>query len=634
MNRIIIRLVLLAVASVCVASAARAQDKPLGRITYHLSMTRPASHLFEVTIEIAAEKRISSDHVDLQMPGWSPGRYGVFDFAKNVQDVTAQAEVCDDQDHCRTESPEVTRLDPQTWRVPTGSTRSVSVSYKVFSDDLSGTFSKLETRHANFNGGSIFMYVVDHKPDPVTLEIDPPKDWRVANGYSTSPDQHTWQFANYDLLMDTPTVIGPSWTMDEFKVAGKNFRVVLTSLGPDGGKRAELVRAVEKIVRAETAMWGPPECDTYTFLLTFAADDESSDGMEHLTSTNIIEPIALAGNRSIERASGAISHEFFHTWNGKRLRPAELGPWDFTRPVNTRGLWVYEGLTNYYTPLMLRRAGLRTEEQLLNSYSDTINGIENQPGNRRMSVEISSLTASFQDGAAHSQKTNFDNNAINYYPKGETLGLVLDLMIRAKTNNRASLDDVMTRLYLDLYLNGERPTYYLRGRGYLPEDIIKAVSEVMGSDQHEFFRRYVSGTEKAPYDDALRPFGLQLVASPASLPDLVGFSFEDDGSGGVKISSIDQGSSAEDAGLSVGDVILEVAGVKVTEAKFREALSRFHKGDSIALTYKRDRRPLTATIKVGDPVRFNFRIVEAPNATAEQKALRAAWTKQVVGADH
>lgn len=613
-----------------VALTANAQTKPLGRVSYHLAMSRPASHLFEVSIEVAGDKNLAADHIDFQMARWSPGRYGVSEFAKNVEDVAASASVCDEQDRCHPEERTAERIDTQTWRVNTASVRTLTLSYKVFADDLSGTFSRLEPRQANFNGGSIFMYLVDHKSDPVTLQIDPPAGWRIANGYSTEPNQRNFQFANYDLLMDTPTVIGPSWTMDEFKVEGKNYRVVVTNLGPDGGKRPELVRQVEKIVRAGTAMWGPPECDNYTFLLTFAADDDSGDGMEHLTSTNIIVPTALADDGAVEGIIDAISHEFFHTWNGKRLRPAELGPWDFTKPVNTRGLWFYEGLTNYYGSLILHRAGIWSEREMLDSYSGNITYIEYTPGNRRMSAEIASLTASFHDGAAHAQRVNLHNNTVSYYNRGEAIGLVLDLTIRAKTNGRASLDDVMKRLYQDLYLNTEKASYYLRGRGYTPEDVIKAVSDVAETDMRDFFRRYVSGTEPLPYEEALRPFGLQLSKTPATLPGLIGFSFGDDGNGAVRITNLDEGSPAEDAGLNVGDVITEVGGQKITESKFREVLTRYHRGDTVKFTFKRDRRTLTAAVTVGDPVRYNYRIVDLPGATAEQKALRAAWAKQVV----
>ena len=166
-------------------------------------------------------------------------------------------------------------------------------------------------------------------------------------------------------MIDTPTEVAPDWTLDEFQVDGKKYHVMVHSFGAEGGKRPALVNDIEKIVRAETAMWGPPEFDEYTFLIHFAADDESGDGMEHLTSTQIIEPGALGDSGVYDETLGTIAHEFFHVWNVKRLRPFELGPWDFTRPVSTRGLFVAEGFTNYYGHLMLRRAGLLDDARFL-----------------------------------------------------------------------------------------------------------------------------------------------------------------------------------------------------------------------------------------------------------------------------
>jgi len=333
-------------------------------------MSRPVSHLFEVRIEVELPEGPSPKSIDFQMPKWSPGRYAPFDFAKNVQKFEALGGICPSGAQCKMPSFPVSRFDDQTWRVSTMNTHRLTIRYKVFGNDLSGTFSQLDSRHANFNGGSIFMYLVNHKQDPVSLSITAPPGWKIVNGRIERKDQTEWQFPNWDILIDTPTEIAADLTADEFQVDGKLYRVMVHSFGDEGGKRAALVRDIEKIVRAETAMWGPPEFDSYTFLIHFAADDHSGDGMEHLTSTQIIEPGALGEDGVYGSALDTVAHEFFHVWNVKRLRPVELGPWDFTRPANTRGLWIAEGLTNYYGHLMMRRAGIwddtrffRTESQ-------------------------------------------------------------------------------------------------------------------------------------------------------------------------------------------------------------------------------------------------------------------------------
>src|ERR1043165_5990474 len=442
------------------------QQAQLASINYRLMMPRPASHLFWVNVEVTLAEGSAAEYLDFQMPRWSPGRYSVFDFAKNVQEVESFAGICPPPGRCDTAMRPVTRLDDQTWRVQLLGSKSLTFTYKVFGDDLSGTFSQLDERHATFNGGSVFMYIVGHKPDAVKLWIDAPKNWRVINGASTSENQREFSFSNYDILIDTPTEISPDWTLETFKVDGKTYRVVVHSSGSEGGRRPQLVRDLEKIVRAETGMWGQPEFDTYTFLFHFAADDRSGDGMEHLVSTDIIEPGALGEATTYEDTLEAASHEFFHVWNVKRLRPAELGPWDFTRPANTRGLWIAEGITNYYGHLMQRRAGLWDDKKLFSTMAAQIAEIENAPGSKLLSAEESSLIASFIDDAPHAQQTNLANTSISYYPKGETLGLVLDLLIRRSTNGTASLDDVMRAMYDEFYLHAANATYYLRGRGY------------------------------------------------------------------------------------------------------------------------------------------------------------------------
>jgi predicted metalloprotease with PDZ domain len=636
------RLIQLRLAALCclvllLSGIATAKQLPLRSVTYRLSMSRPISHLFEVAIEVELAEGELPKSLDFQMPKWSPGRYAVFDFAKNVQEVSAVAGICGQGNdvrsgalpiNCRQFTLTVVRLDDQTWRVETQKTRSLTIRYKVFANDLSGTFSQLDARHANFNGGSIFMYVADHKPDPVKLVIDPPAGWRAVNGRTEQRDQgdrHEWQFPNYDVMIDTPTEIAPDWTEDQFQVDGKRYHVIVHSFGDESGKRAGLVRDIEKIVRAETAMWGPPEFDSYTFLIHFAADDISGDGMEHLTSTQIIEPGALGEEGVFGDTLDTVAHEFFHVWNVKRLRPVELGPWDFTRPLSTRGLWVAEGITNYYGHMMMRRAGLWDVTALLRREGQTITGIENAPGSHLMSAEDSSLSAPFLDGAPHEQRTNLQNISISYYPKGELIGLALDLMIRGKTNGKGSLDEVMRRMYDEFYLKSPNATYYLRGRGYTTEDFERVASEVGGFDMSGFFRRYVRGTEILPYDEALAFVGLRLVREQARQPYDAGIGIDWQKTNSLTIGVVRNGSPAEDAGLQAGDEIISLGRKNVARENFLVSLARYKQGDRVPISVKRDRRTVQTTLVLGPPERFEYRIEERKDATPEQKALRAAW---------
>jgi predicted metalloprotease with PDZ domain len=607
-----------------ISLTAVAQEQPL-KIKYWLAMSHPNSHLFEVAIEVQLPADSETTSLDFQMPKWSPGRYAVFDFAKNVQEFGI-SEIPPPNARCARAGEQLSRLDTDTWRVFMCKANIVKVSYKVFANDLSGTFSQLDSRHANFNGGCIFMYVVNHKQDPVSLSINQPKGWRVVNGRMDKKDQTEFQFSNWDIMTDTPTEIAPDWTEDDFKVDGKNYQVIVHSLGSEGGKRPALVRDIEKIVRTETEMWGPPEFDSYTFLLHFANDGHSGDGMEHLTSTQIIEPGALADAGMYEETLDAIAHEFFHVWNVKRLRPVELGPWDFTRPANTRALWIAEGITNYYGHLMQRRAGLWDDAKFFSALTEQIAEVENSPGSKLMSAEESSLVAPFIDDAPHAQQTNLANTSISYYPKGEVLGLVLDLLIRGKTSGKASLDDVMRRMYEEFYVKSPNAAYYLHGRGYENEDFEQTVSQVAGAYMIDFFRRYVRGVEPPPYEEAFAQVGLRFVREPRA-PVTIGISADESEKNNFKIASVRADSPAADAGLQVGDVITSFGGNKLTPVNFLKVLARYKPGDRVPVTVTRGGRPFMTAITLGVPQVFDYRVEEIPNSSAEAKALRAAWLK-------
>src|SRR6267378_3665426 len=240
------------------------QNAPSYGISYKLAMSRPASHMFEVTIDVTIPPGESEAFVDLQMPRWQPGRYSVADFAKNVQEFNARSQ---------NRGLKWDKLDDQTWRLQRQGNRIITATYKVFGNDLSGTYAQLDIGHGNYTGGEIFMYIVGHKPNAVELHVEPPPNWRVVNGRTERANQHDWKYSNYELMIDNPTEIGPDWTVDDFKVDGKTYHVVVHSRGEEGGRRPLFVRDVEKIVRAEMKMWGTPEFESYAFLFHFAADE-------------------------------------------------------------------------------------------------------------------------------------------------------------------------------------------------------------------------------------------------------------------------------------------------------------------------------------------------------------------------
>ena len=617
MKRLSIRvLTLLTALGTLSVSFSAPQTSPFSRIAYGLAMPNPASHLFEVTVQLETAAGQTPATIDLQIPRWQPGRYAVANFAANVQEFSAK--VSPSGLTLRSE-----RVDDQTWRVQTGGNRTVSVTYKVFGNDLSGTFAQLDGTHGNYNGGEIFMYVAGHKQNPVALRIQPPAGWRVINGRTENPDQMSWTYPNYELLIDNPTEIGPDWTLDEFTSGGKSYRIVVHSRGPENGLRPALARDVRKIVEAQVAMWGPPDFDRYTFMYHFAADNRSYDGMEHLVSTQIIHGGSLSDAGVLDSVLQTSAHEFFHVWNVKRLRPVELGPWDWTRPVNTRSLWIAEGLTEYYGKILLRRAGLWDDDRLFQEFESSIFDIENAPGGRLMSAVDASLAAPLIDSAVHRQQTNLVNTSVTYYTKGEVIGFVLDLWIRGRTKNQRSLDDVFKRMYEEFYVKSPNASYYLKGRGYTEEDFVRVLSDVAGTDMRDFYNRHIAGVERLPFDAALEAAGLRLVQTPMEAFSS-GIVLEGSGAA-ARLAALRTSSAASRAGLQQGDILTAIGSTRVTRENWRSELDRYRAGDRVRIQVQRFNRPVEVTLELEPPVRILYRLEALPNASTQARQLRESW---------
>jgi predicted metalloprotease with PDZ domain len=276
---------------------------------------------------------------------------------------------------------------------------------------------------------------------------------------------------------------------------------------------------------------------------------------------------------------------------------------------------------------MLRRAGVWDDKKFLNRQADTIQRIESAPGSRLMSAEESSLSAPFIDGAPHAQLTNLGNTAISYYPKGQLIGMVMDLIVRGRTKGKTSLDQILRDMYEEFYLNSPNDSYYLRGRGYQPEDLERIASRRAGFAFSDFFKRYVRDVEMLPYDDAFAYVGLRLVKTQLKEPFDGGLSLSFDDSNKAIIQNVRNNSPAEDAGLQTNDEVVSLGGKRVTKDSWLKTLARFKTGESVPVTVKRDRHTIKTSVVLGLPERFEYRIEERPGATAEQRALRAAWLR-------
>ena len=472
-------------------------------IAYHLDAADTTGHRFGVRLDVG---RLRGDTLELQLPVWSPGRYANMGFARNLRGFTATtgdgAPVAFD------------RVSGSLWRLYPGRARSVRVSYQVYANTLSGTFSVLDTAHVNWNGASLFMYVVGHKPDSVRLSVTTPVGWQLINGESSSTAQREFRFENYDRMVDTPTEVARRIAVDSFRVDGRLYRVLVHHNGSERGQRGRFVRDVEKIVRYENGVIAPPPLEKYTFL--FNIGYEGGDGMEHLYSTQIISSTPWSDTATVLSGVSTAAHEYFHTWNVKRIRPAALGPFDYTTEQYQPSLWVAEGWTQYYGQIALLRAGIVDKADYYRTLGRVIQVNSEQPGRKYVSARMSSFLAPLWDGAASPMEADRSGSYISYYTKGAALAMLLDLEIRSRSSNTRSLDDAL-RLLEKRTWEAPSDSYYLQGRGYTEKDIEEVVSEAAGADMHDWFERYVGGVEELPFARTLALAGMAV--SPRGVGD-------------------------------------------------------------------------------------------------------------------
>jgi predicted metalloprotease with PDZ domain len=605
-------LLFLTLAMLALAFPPGAGAAPL-ELQYQLRLLRPTTHLLEVEISASG---VTEAALDFALPAWAPGRYAIYDFAKNVQEF----EATDGQNHKLSWS----KLDKQTWHVETrGAGGTVQVRYRVFANDLTGSFSQFDGSHASLNGASLFMYVVNHKPDPLNLTVTAPAGWKLISGFSLSTVQRSFPVPNYDRLADTPMEISPECIVEQFSEHGKTIRLAVHSYADSDGNTAQLVDSLKRIVRSELAMMPDPDLEHYTFIFHFAPELSLGDGMEHFNSTEVIARGELSGSGLAEALETA-AHEFFHLWNVKRLRPAGLGPFDYAREQYTPSLWFAEGVTTYYSYLHLYRAGIWTREKLLQRLADEIRTLENEPGRTLMSAESSSFHAWFYDRSPQMQETNFANTTISYYNKGAVLGLLLDLEIRARTAGRKSLDDVLRTMYRQ-FCEAPAESYYAAGRGYQEKDILETVNEVAGSDFTEFFAQYVSGTAPLPYKATLAQAGFELqVKTSAGSPPSLGV-LTQRVPHGLKIVAVRPGRAADKGGLSRDDVLIAVDELSLAVADLEDRLKIYPPGTEVPLTVERHGKLQRIPVVLDPPYADQYSLEPLPQPGARQLKIRQGW---------
>jgi predicted metalloprotease with PDZ domain len=592
---------------------------------YAIRPADPAAHLFHVTCRV---DRPDPAGQLFMLPAWIPGSYMIREFARNIVRITALA---------GGRKLDLEKLDKHTWRAAPAR-GPIELAYEVYAWDLSVRAAHLDESHGFFNGTSVFLLPIGLEHEPCAVDILPPAgdryaDWKVATGLTPARGTRrlgfgTYQAANYDELIDCPVEIG-AFELGRFEVLGVPHEIAVTGRVPrlDMDRlTADLARVCEAQIRLFEPRSKKAPFSRYTFMTMAVGDGHG--GLEHRNSTALLcrrDDLPFKGmndtTEGYRNFLGLASHEYFHSWNVKRIKPAAFVPYDLTQENYTRLLWAFEGLTSYYDDLMLVRSGLLTEQQYLETLAKTFTTVLQRTSRLKQSIADSSFDAWIK---YYRQDENAPNSVVSYYQKGSLVGLALDLTLRAETKGRISLDDVMRALWKRARDGGADYT------GVEEDEFVEVAEQVSGLALARRLQEWTEGTRDPDFAALLATVGIRFAARPAvDAPHFALLGAKTTPSGtDCRLAHVFDGSPAQRAGLSANDVLVALGGLRVTPSNLDSLLTRYAAGDVVeCLAFRRDElMRFEVKLATRPPLKYTLTADEKPPKAALR--LKAAWLGQ------
>ncbi|MEQ6291707.1 M61 family metallopeptidase [Vogesella sp. GCM10023246] len=558
-------------------------------VSYRIRPVSPEAHLFEVSMTVA-QPAVAGQV--LRLPAWIPGSYMIREFARHIVSIRAES---------GKKAVALSKLDKHSWQAAPVQ-GALTVHYTVYAFDLSVRGAYLDGERGFYNGTSVFLQADGCEHEPCEVEILPPQDkaqakWKVATSLPAHDIKKSgfghYRAANYDELIDHPVELG-EFERVSFKACGVPHEFIVS-----GKYKADLKRLAadtKRICEWQVRFFGEPApFERYVFMLFVGGDIYG--GLEHRASTALVasrDDLPQAGEDGIGdgylKLLGLISHEYFHTWNVKRMKPAAFTPYDLNREGHTTLLWAFEGITSYYDDLALVRSGLIDERRYLGLLAKTITGVARGNGRNKQTLADSSFDAWTK---YYRQDENSPNSIVSYYTKGALAALALDLHIRQHTAGAKSLDSVMLALW---------QKWLADGQGLAEDEWERVAEDTTGLKLGKFFDMAIRSTRELPLAELLATQGVEMQLlpadssadsgsvvdeiAPASMRPTLGVKTASDAQG-VKLTAVLDGGAAQAAGLAGGDVVIAVDGLKVTDLD--KAIRRCCSGDSIKLhAFRRD----------------------------------------------
>jgi predicted metalloprotease with PDZ domain len=607
----------------------RSSKAPKDTLHYTIRPADLALHLFEVTLTIASP---DPEGQVVSLPAWIPGSYMIREFARNIVHIRAE---------CDGRKIKLNKLDKHSWKAARCD-GPLQLHYQVYAWDLSVRAAHLDQTHGFFNGTSTFLQAHGKEHLPHVVEILPPvdasdseayADWRVATSLrELKARRHrfgSYIADNYDELIDHPVEMG-AFELIRFDAHGVPHEMAITGKVPNLDT-ARLTADLKKICEHQIALFEPASkrapMERYVFLTMVVGDGYG--GLEHRASTALIcsrgdlpvkgQTVMSEGYRTF---LGLCSHEYFHTWNVKRIKPAVFAPYDLSVENYTPLLWLFEGFTSYYDDLTLARTGLIDEKTYLGLLAKTINGVLRGSGRLKQSVAESSFDAWTK---YYRQDENAPNAVVSYYTKGSLVALLLDLTIRADTKGKRSLDDVMRALWRRYGRDFYAPNKAASGQGVTEADIDALFDEISSLSLKALLDRAVRGTKDLPLEEAFAKLAVAMTPTTKHAKPSLEVRTRKEG-GDCKLASVHEGGAAHLAGLSAGDVLVALDDLRVTASNLESMLARYRVGDKVVVhAFRRDElMRFNLELKADSAPQYAVEARDKPMAGAK---LRKAWLR-------
>lgn len=546
--------------------------------------------------------------VELAMPSWTPGSYLIRDYAAQLEGLSATSE--------SGQPLTVTKLAKNRWRIDAGAEQGFEVEYDIWAGKLGVADNWVESDVAVLNGAGLFLYSDSSRPLEQQLQVSLPADWpHVHTSLKPLPGGQGFVAADYDELVDSPVLAGRTVARD-FEVAGQPYALVLSRENRlwDADRSAD---DIARLVQAQQRFWGHDPFDRkYLFMNVFSS---RRSGLEHDHSTLMTgRPWTMRDRGEYIKWLALVSHEFFHSWNIRRMRPAVLDEYEYDHEVYTRELWLAEGLTSYYDNLLLFRSGLIDVADYFDLLAEEFRVYETTPGRQVRSAE----DASFDTWIKHYREDdNKVNSTVSYYRKGAVIGFVTDMEIRRATRGRSSLDDVMRTMY-------SRYGHREAGQGGYPPGAFEVeVGKLAGAGVRTRVENLLRTTGEAGLDEALAWYGLVLNrAGNANGEPLLGVGVSWVNQDGQLVAEqVVQGYSGASAGILPGDELLAVDGLRVTPSDLHGALQRMLPGEEVAFTLARRGRLISLPVVIGEEVPEAYFITPGPRIKRQEKQRMENW---------